>query len=381
MDAHSKSSDVGTLEFDPTRGFLPSTDPFNSFGPTTDAYLQRLDRLCESLPSLIDDGRIRETVRALDPPKSGLVDSLAGPALRALYVATGVLANAFVHSEATSGDVVPAGVAIPLYESATRLKRTPVLSYDGYVLSNWTLDDPDLGFVPHNVDVPFRFTDLRDEQWFVAIHVAVEAMAAPAIEEAPAITRAMDRGDTDRLIGALGELGSVLEILTDLITQMPEHNDPDAFTTEFRPYLTPLRDVAYEGVTDLDGPQTFRGASGAQSGLFVAFDALIGIDHGTSPLTEHIDDLLADVPRPHRRFIDTLEAGRDVSTYCRRSDCGELRAVYNDCIDRLTEFRERHVEIVERYLGEASDGATGTGGTPYAAYLREFIDNTASQRL
>lgn len=380
MDAPAATLDYERFDVSPTRGFVPDVDPLDSFGPDAHASFRALDQLAATLPARLETDTLRSAIRDLSAPPLDLFDTLSHAELLRLYVVSGFLVNAFVHDpDGTSATTVPRGVAVPLYESTTRLGRTPVLSYDGYVLYNWRRVREDGGFSPQNVETPTTFVSLPDEQWFIAIHVAIEATAGPAlgaIGEAHAGIRA---DDTDRVHDALTRTESALAELVDLLGRMPERNAPENYGRTFRHYLKPLVEVEYEGVPELDGPQSYRGASGAQSSLLPALDAAFGVDHGDNPLVSHLRTLRRDMPPAHRSFIETAADGPSIRDYVATDDA--LTTAYNDCLDRMVEFRDRHVDIVKQYLTVPLGETTGTGGTPYGAYLSMFTDDTQDARL
>jgi indoleamine 2,3-dioxygenase len=161
MPARTATLDYDRFDVSPRRGFVPDTEPLISFASDAHPTLQRLDDLGATLSERLDAGTLRETLFELDAPPTSLFDDLSRAELTRVYRLAGFLANAAVHSpEGRVGDTIPAGVAVPLYESTARLDRTPVLSYDGYVLHNWARVDDDCGFRPDNLDALSTFVGL-----------------------------------------------------------------------------------------------------------------------------------------------------------------------------------------------------------------------------
>ena len=60
--------------------------------------------------------------------------------------------------------------------------RPPVLSYASYALDNWTRLDESQPIAIGNIMLMPNFLGGLDEDWFVLIHVDIEARAAPALE-------------------------------------------------------------------------------------------------------------------------------------------------------------------------------------------------------
>ncbi|WP_458188291.1 indoleamine 2,3-dioxygenase [Haladaptatus sp. NG-WS-4] len=369
------------FDISPDHGFLPDTEPLSAFGTDAPSHLRRLDELGHALPDLLERGELRPAVEALETPDRALFDELTDRELVRVYSVTGFLANAYVHQDDTPvADSIPTGIAVPLYESTSRLGCTPVLSYDAYVLHNWVREDPGRPMTPHNVRTITNFFAPGDERWFIAIHVAIESAAGPAIAAIGEAQQGVVEDDSTRVLRALRTIEDSLHDITTALDRMPEHNDPETYGRAFRPYLRSLSGVEYEGVPELDGPQSFRGASGAQSSLFPALDAVLGIDHGDNPLVDHLHTLRGDMPRAHRAFVEAAEAGPDLHEYVANADDG-LREAYNECIDRMITFREHHVDVVETYLTKPLGERKGTGGTPHSRYLGSFTEDTREKRL
>ncbi|WP_227356341.1 indoleamine 2,3-dioxygenase [Haladaptatus salinisoli] len=381
MTERAESLDYDRFDISPDHGFLPDTEPLTSFGKTTRSHLQSLDELGENLPRLLEDDRLRTAVEDLEAPAPRVFDALTERELMRVYSVSGFLANAYVQKpDAPTAEAIPAGVAVPLYESTKRLGCTPVLSYDAYVLHNWTRIDADGAMTPPNIDSITNFFEPRDERWFIAIHVAIESAAGPAIAAIGEAQQGILEDAPKRVKRALRTIDDALRDITDTLDRMPERNDPERYGRGFRPYLKSLTSVEYEGVAELDGPRSYRGASGAQSSLFQAFDAALGIDHGDNPLVSHLNVLRGDMPPGHRAFIEAVEDGPNVRDYAENGD-ESLRKTYNDCIDRMVTFRDHHIEIVETYLTKPLDEQKGTGGTPYGRYLGSFTDDTQNSKL
>lgn len=371
--------DLDRFDVSRDHGFLADEPPLESFADESTPFLRRLDELAGELPDRLATGDLRDAIDELSPPADGWLDGLSTRAIERAYTVCGFLANGYVHQlDAPDVDALPAGVAVPLYQSASALGRTPVLSYDAYALHNWRRVDPEGSMRPHQLDAVVQFSDLPDERWFIAIHVAIESAAGPALAAIGPAQQAVADGDDAALVRALRTVEEGLHDLIALLDRMGEHNAPDRYDEGFRPYLDAITDVEYEGVDALEGPQRFRGASGAQSSVFPALDAAVGVDHGDNPLVEHLESLRADMPPAHRAFVEAAAAGPDLRGYAADAG-GDVQAAYNEVIDRMVRFRELHVDVVSTYL--AGGEATGTGGTPYSRFLSMFTEDTRDCRL
>lgn len=380
MVTSAATRELDRFDVSPEFGFLPDEPALRSLNSGTLA-LQRLDELGSDLPSHIETDQFRSIVRDLELPDPARFDELSRLELTRVYTVSGFLASAYAHQiDRDPEQTIPGGVAVPLYESAHRLDRTPVLSYDAYVLYNWRRVDPAVGMRPHNLESLVNFVDLRDEEWFIATHAAIEAAAAPALVGIGETQQGILDGDDDRVRRALRAIEESLRVIIPLLDRMEEHNDPERYGHGFRPYLEALNGVVFEGVPALDGPQTFRGASGAQSSIFPALDAAIGIDHGSNQLVHHLRCLRADMPPEHRAFIQAAADGPAIREFAAGAD-DDVQEAFNECIDLLVDFRERHIGVVEMFITRVLGDTTGTGGTPYADFLTMFIEDTEACKL
>lgn len=374
--------DLGQFGLSAKAGFLPDTEPPVTLAEDAPELLRRLDRLAEALPERLAADTLRPSVRELRPPSTERFDALSDRQLLRLYTVCGFIANAYVHKiGAEPASSLPAGVAVPLYESASRLGRTPVLSYDAYVLYNWQPVTDAVGLRPHAVTAITTFSALRDERWFIAVHAAIEAAAGPALAAIGAAQQGILDRDPERVHRALRSIEESLHDIVPILNRMGEHNDPQRYGDGFRPYLGALPGVEFEGVADLEGPQRFRGASGAQSTIFPALDAAFGIEHGDNPLVDHLHSLRTDMPPAHRAFIEAAQGGPAIKSFAERTSDAAVREAYNECIDQMVRFRERHYEVVEQFLASKLGETEGTGGTPYGEFLSMFTKDTRAIRL
>lgn len=372
----------------PTRGFLPESDPLLAFETSkrdraVANFLREYDRLGTELPGRLEDGTLRPAVRDLEPPPNGLFEAISEREAVRLCLLSGFFASAYVHEiGADPVDRLPAGVAVPLYRTSQRFGRKPILSYDVLCLHNWQRRDPDAGFDVDNLDTVQQFTSLSDERWFVAVHVAIEARAGPALTACARAQGAVRDDDPDALLAALETISDSLEEQTAIMGRMTENNDPEAFARKYRPYYDGFDEIVYEGVDELEGtPRTFRGGSGAQSSVLPSIDAALGIDHAATELIDKLLDMRSYMPEGHRAVIAAFDEGPDVGNFVADNGREELCAEYNRCMDELGAFREVHFGQVSQYIKEVTGDTTGTGGTDYMQFLPMLKKETESQKV
>jgi indoleamine 2,3-dioxygenase len=92
------------------------------------------------------------------------------------------------------------------------------------------------------------------------------------------------------------------------------------------------------------------------------------------------------MPIPHRQFVTVIEQGTGLRPFilARKQSHPVLADAYNDCLQQLSTFRQKHIEISVRYiLHQAPDqeAAKGTGGTSFVPFLSEARKETKNQLI
>lgn len=353
------------------RGFLPEDDPYDRFGPGLED-LAMLDSLGRDLPSLLYDAAFRSFARGLRLPPLPARE-LPVPILRLYYVRVGFLASAYVNQVGLEpARVLPRNIAVPLSVVCERLRRPPILSYDGYALSNWKRIDPAGPIALGNIDTIQNFVHLDDEPWFILVHVEIEARAAAILRAIDSVEQALPRGDEAALDEAVAAIARTTWELVDVLRRIPERMDPALYYRTFRPYIRFFEGVVYEGVDA--APLNFRGETGAQSSVVPALVAFLKIPHRPSLLTDHLADMRRFMPAEHRQLIAQIEALPDLR--------GRVeKGLYNEALEALATFRETHLDFAQRYIAQWVSDPRGTGGTPYLQWLRQMIDETRARQI
>jgi indoleamine 2,3-dioxygenase len=355
------------------RGFLPEQDPLRAF--PSGSPLSALDEIGRDLPSLVEDEGFRAYARRLSlppcPDDSG--DWSALPQLRLYYVRVGFLASAYINQAGQArATVLPRNLAVPLCSVCARLRRPPILSYDGYALYNWKRFDPQGPIALGNIDTLQNFVHLYDEHWFILVHVEIEAIAARVLAAIMRAMDALDRHDVDEVNGALVEMASALRAQVAVLRRLPEKMDPALYHRTFRPYIRFFENVVYEGVSH--DAMNFRGETGAQSSIMPALVAFMKIPHRPSALTDHLAEMRRFMPPRHRELVAEIEAMPAIR------DTAD-RVAFNDVLEQIADFRETHYKWAHEYINRWTDDPRGTGGTPYMSWLRQLIDETRAHKV
>ncbi len=377
----------------PDRGFLASFDAAQVAAATGLADARDMAR---SLPHRLVNGHIRRDLEHLEEVDAAIIDAIDNDAqLRCALVDYSFMAQAYVWGEEQAPKHLPACIARPLWRLANRVGQPPILTYSQYVLDNWTRLDLHGAIDLENTATVQPFLSGEDEAWFILIHVAIEAQAAGLLSLLPTAVEAAVAGDQRALLRSLSGMIDAWERMIAIFDRMPERCDPYIYFQRVRPWIHGWKDnpalpdgLVYEGVDAFHGePRPFRGQTGSQSSIVPVMDAFLGVAHGHDPLRGYLDELHVYRPPGHRRFIDDVRASSQVREAVQQLADKPLIEAYNDCLDRLTKFRTRHLEYAASYIHKQSRGsdgnstAVGTGGTPFMKYLKKHRDEARAHQL
>jgi indoleamine 2,3-dioxygenase len=240
-----------------------------------------------------------------------------------------------------------------------------------------------------------NFLGGADENWFVMVHVAIEAEAGVLLDNAVKLIAAARTGDAAEAERLLTEMNEAWERIYAHFARMPERCDPYIYFQRVRPYIHGWANnpalgegLVYEGVDRFEGrPQAYRGQTGSQSSIVPAMDALFGVGHSDDPLKRFLDELHHYRPVPHRRFVEDLAAQSTLREFVGTAGTPSLKDAFNACIEQVARFRTRHLEYAASYINKqmasnpGNDPDVGTGGTPFMKYLKKHRDENRAQRI
>jgi indoleamine 2,3-dioxygenase len=382
------------FDVSPARGFLPPQDPLRRLPSAYEAW----EQLAADLPKLLVSDKLRRMVDRL--PGVDTAELAPGPQLERAMMLLSYLGHAYVWGGGATvqpAKRLRASLAVPWYEVAKKLGRPPVLSYASYALHNWRRLDPAGPVALGNICLIQNFGGGVDEEWFILVHVDIEAKAAPALASIGPAQRAVLAGDAAELARHLAAVARALDGMNKTMNRMPEYCDPYVYYHRVRPYIFGWRNqpalpdgLVYDGVVAYGGkPQQFRGETGAQSSIVPTLDALLGVQHADDPLRAYLTEMRQYMPPKHRAFVEAVERGPSVREFvmARGGSGPTLRDAYNRCVQLVELFRAKHFEYAARYIHQQSRSATGnptdvgTGGTPFMPYLKKHLDETAVRKL
>lgn len=359
-----------------------------------DGFDEMLDAAAQ-LSDIITSGRTRHWLKQVGHPDvSGFLASASDEQVRTAMVHYSFLVQAYVWGEAEAPTVLPANLAIPMCAIADHLGLAPLLPYTGYVLDNWYRLDKSAPITLDNIAMYQNFLGGQDENWFVLVHVAIEAEAGRALQLATELVDAAAQHDAAKVEALLSEMNGVWGRMNAHFDRMPERCDPYIYYQRVRPYIHGWKNnpampdgLIYEGVAKYDGkPQSFRGQTGSQSSIVPAMDGLFQVVHESDPLREFLDELHQYRPPRHRAFIEAVRDASTLRDFAKKQN-QSVKDAFNACVEQVARFRTRHLEYAASYINkQASSGAgndteVGTGGTPFMKYLKKHRDENRAQTI
>jgi indoleamine 2,3-dioxygenase len=383
--------ELSTYGLSRERGFL---SPYEIDEVTLPEVFEPAVAAAEDLSALLTTGRVRHWLdRWPEPDIAGWAASAPEEQVRTAMVRYSFLVQAYVWGEPEPPVFLPANLGRPIVALADRLGQAPLLPYSAYVLDNWRRLDKSGPIELDNIAMHQNFYSGADENWFVLVHVAIEAEAGVLLDAAVRLVEIAERRDAAEAERLLGEMNLAWERIYAVFARMPERCDPYVYFHRVRPYIhgwanNPALNggLVYEGVEKFAGrPQAFRGQTGSQSSIVPAMDALFGVGHSDDPLKQFLDELHHYRPVPHRRFIEDLREQSRLRAFVVESGSSALRDVFNANLEQVARFRTRHLEYAASYINKqagsipGNDPDVGTGGTPFMKYLKKHRDENRAQ--
>lgn len=364
-------------------GFLPTEPPLQRLQHP--AY-QKWERITDHLQSLLLTKHLRGVIDRLPVlPTSHLETE---PEWRRAYSILAYLAHGYIWGGEKPAERLPPPITYPLLQVSEHLGLCPVAAYAGLCLWNWKpmfLADP---LSLENLATITTFTGSLDEQWFYLVSIAIEAKGGPAL---PLMLKAMEAAranDGSTVASCLRLFAEILDELASVFVRMYENCDTHVFYHRIRPYFAGsknMRDAGLpHGVFYDDGTRNatwrqYGGGSNAQSSLIQFFDIVLGIEHrptgekrgdnleseaepGTAPPSRHnfIAEMREYMPGPHRKFLQDVESVANIREFVEsnKSDT-ELCLAYDACLAMLRALRDKHIQMVSRYIIIKSREARG----------------------
>lgn len=325
---------------------------------------------------------------------------------------------------------IPPPITIPLQQVCEHLELPPMATYAGFCLWNYiplcqTGSLNDLS----NLGCAATFTGTADEHWFYKISMAIEAHGAPSLQSMLDAIEAAHVGNSQMVANHLNHLAGIIDGIVAILHRVYEGCDPQVFYHQIRPYLAGSKGMENSGLPngvwyDNGGGhiefRQYAGISNAQSSLIQFFDIVLGVEHRPTGISsssskdkgkrrqppEHnfIHEMRKYMPGPHRRFLEDVSKATNIRSFVesQRSDHA-LCDAYDSCLEMLCKLRDKHLQVVSRYIivesrrsmttdhavgdaallpaltnskAQSSKDAIGTGGTSLMPFLKQARNET-----
>lgn len=429
---------LGDYDVSTDNGFLSDTPPAQHL---EDTYYKPWEDIIANLQGLILSKRLRGVVNKM-PVLS--TDRLSGEAQwRRAYSILAFITHAYIWGGNRPAERVPAPITIPFLQTCDHLELPPVATYAGLVLWNWKpLFERERTDTLANLDMLHTFTGSLDEKWFYLVSVAIEARGAPLIPMMLNAIEAARRGDRETVTSCLRTFAERLDELGLLLTKMYDNCDPHVFYHRIRPYLAGSKNMADAGlpngvIFDNGGAMNkqryvqFSGGSNAQSSIIQFFDLVLSVEHrptgekksshepqstGNSdkkmknapPSANFIHEMRNYMPGAHARFLAEVAKIANIRSFVQAHPADRsLTIAFDACLAMLSALRDKHIQIVSRYIIIPSSAAKkigdgkerkvdlasrpkgqegkkdlrGTGGSSLIPFLRQARDETGERAV
>ena len=229
-----------------------------------------------------------------------------------------------------------------------------------------------------NLSTLLTFTGSLDESWFYLVSVAIEARGAPLLSLGLNAIAAARINDSRTVTESLHTVAETLDEMGTLLTRMYENCDPHVFFHRIRPFLAGGKNMAEAGLPNgvlydtgsgHDQYRQYGGGSNAQSSLIQFCDLILGVEHrptgerrndsssseqeGTAPPPRHnfIHEMRSYMPGPHRHFLEHVSTIANIHEYvAAHTSDRALCIAYDACLAMLRSLRDKHIQIVSRYI-------------------------------
>lgn len=387
---------IAAYDISRERGFLGSRDPLTEIPSPFKERFEPWITLGRCLPEHLTNGTYTKAVERL-PVFSKVLGAIPEEVLWRLLVTLGFCVQGYIWQSSPPKNVLPEGLAVLFAKLCKKLNVDPAFNYSMYTLHNWKridLSDPisleNVTMIQHfNAEqFPERY---KAEDWFVAIHIAIEQQAGELIHCIMRAETARLADNRSALSYWLQSAANILLNMRDTITRMTERCDAATYYTYVRPYLSGFvrvqGGVILLGVRKLgEKPQRSLGQTGAQSSIAPLVDRFLGVTHQSRELSGHLKEMLMKhTPPKHRAFVRLFEQR---SRFENKQTTWESMSRNSDVLSALVtlrralaEFRKAHYVLaithIARPAAKVGDHApVGTGGTNLIPSLLQHLEDT-----
>lgn len=398
---------IPTLEaydISPYSGFLPAEPPL---GRLPQGYYQPWEEVIDKLGPYIMGKRIREVVNEL--PQLSINKLENEREMRRAYQVLTFLAHAYIWC-GEPVEKLPSQIAVPCVNVSKILGLPPIATYASLCLWNFKKIDDRREFSLDNLTTINTFTGSIDESWFYLVLVYFEKEGSFSLKAGLDALNNAQNGQMKEAVQNLQLLAESIDMLGSILMRMEEMCDPHIFYFRIRPFLAGWKNMGSVGLEkgvyygDEKTPRSYAGGSNAQSSLIQFFDIILGVcHHATGDLTadnSFLNEMREYMPKKHREFLEALEPYTfTIRDFVKSQHDEELTLAYDACLAMLKSFRDKHIQIVTRFVvlqakkvNKMGSGTTlrsglarkkqgeekGTGGTSLLPFLKQCRDETGN---
>lgn len=388
-----------SYSIDNEKGFLSSVEPLHqlSLSGKFASWELLMNNLSSYLHAKIIRSKILSELPLIEIDDNDLLDEREYN--RAILILS-MLSHAFVWGEEPFSDFIPSCLAVPWVKLCQRTDHLSVLTHSSIVLSNWRKLNNEKPIELGNIAILNGFLGGIDESNFHLILVEIEAKGGKSLEHMIKAQYYAQKECFQKLIEELKQIEVIQKDIFQSLLKVFTHVDPYIFYNRIRLFLSGWKHnpslpngLIYQGVSSV--PKCFHGDSGAQSSLIAAFDIFFNIQHSS----KFIEEMKCYMPIKHRNFLQYLEQNkfsienlREKLLVLKQDELrNELTLIYNQCIDQLILFRNKHIQIITVFILSQTNSnnssednestARGTGGTILMPFLKTIRDETKQQLL
>ncbi|KAA0183639.1 Indoleamine 2 3-dioxygenase [Fasciolopsis buskii] len=367
------------------------------------SYYEPWNRLAEAIGELCEANRLREFIKMM--PLLEFDFPLTYEELRFAHKILAFAASTYIWStgEKDAPKVLPAPISVPLVAVSLETGIPPILTHQDLVLCNCATSANETA-----PDVLNQPTQHKSWKHFIGLSGLIEISFAPIFSLISDIVDAQNPLNEDVVISCLTEMRDVMDNTTNKMSIFFERLDSTEFYKHLRPIMCgwnrkPIQNgLIFEGVTRkfLDQHSNSSameavkinanegrksewtkinciGANAAQSICLQALDTLLEIRH--EPKNNEFFHTMRKYMIPeHRSFLRDLKSHNNLAQIVRTSNSKELRIAFNNCVESLRQFRDKHLQLVVEFIEKPATRvsakvktleSTGTGGQA----LRNFL--------
>ncbi|XP_051950553.1 indoleamine 2,3-dioxygenase 2-like [Xyrauchen texanus] len=324
--------------------------------PLTDLplYYKPWMDIAKNVPELLSSHSLRRRIHDMPLLETHFLQTYREQRLAHLALSMMTMGYVWQEGARETIKVLPQNLAVPFWEVSQRLGLPPILIHGDSVLANWKKTDPNGPFSIENLELLLTLPGGESTRGFFLVTLLVELAAVPGLKSIPEVISGVHYNDVAMVTKALDVVSQAIGNMKQALKLMHVYVDPFVFYGILRIYLSGWKDnpliaegLVYEGVQEK--PMEFSGGSAAQSSLLHCFDELLGVKHegDSGAFLRRMRDYM---PPCHKHFIEDISSRPSLRKFVQEQADECLTHTFEQCVARLVDFRNYHINIVTRYI-------------------------------